>query len=306
MTLISLLVALGLDRVLFAHRDGPVPGWYGRITDTLVSRLPSSWDGIGAVILVVAPAVIAMAVVQWLVWGLLFGLVTLVLGIVVLLFAFGPIDVIGLVEDYINASADEDRERMAWIYGRLTGEELPEARYEEGRRMVDAILTQGHDNLFATVFWFCVLGPAGAVLYRMLAEGALRPPAAVVARPALLRSYRYLLGLLGWIPARLVAFGYAMTGSFEEALQRLREGAPAADDLLASNQALLCRTGTASLRQEDVARRAGDSGEDYDIGAERRTKNPGEAVERARSLALRAAVFWLAILALLTLAGWFG
>lgn len=299
MTLISLLVAIGLDRVLFAHRDGPVPGWYGRITDAIGARLPARWDSVGGVIAIVAPAVLVVAVLQWLACGLLFGLVTLVLGVIILLFAFGPLDVVGLVDEYIDAGATGDRERMTWLHGRLTGTEPPDDPREEGRSMVDAVLYQGHDNLFATVFWFCLLGPAGAVLYRMVAEGALRPSPVLVARPALLRAYRHALGLLGWIPARLIAFGYAMTGSFEESLQRLREGAPAAEDLLAANRAMLCGTGAAALRQEQVPAESEQDGE-------RRTGEPGEAVEQARSLALRAAVFWLAILALLTLAGWFG
>jgi len=304
MTLISLLVALGLDRVLFVHRDGPVPRWYGSVTDAIGARLPARLDGLGGVIAIVAPIVIVVAVIQWLAWGLLFGLVALVLGVVVLLFAFGPLDVVGLVDDYVDAGASEDRERMGWIHDRLTGTEAPEDPHDEARSMVDAVLYQGHDNLFATVFWFCLLGPAGAVLYRMVAEGALRPSPIIVARPPLQRAYRYALGLLGWIPARLIAFGYAMTGSFEEALQRLREGAPAAEDLLASNRGMLCRTGTAALRR-DESRVAADA-DDADEPGERRTGRPAEAVEQARSLVLRAAVFWLAILALLTLAGWFG
>lgn len=301
MTLISLLLALGLDRLLFVHRDGPVPRWYGRITDAIGARLPSRWDGVGGVIVIVAPLVLAIGVLQWLAGGLLFGLAVLVLGVVVLLFAFGPLDIVGLVDDYIEAAEAEDGERMDWIHGRLTGSEPSADPREQGRSMVAAVLYQGHDNLFATVFWFCLLGPAGAVLYRMVAEGALRPSPAVIARPALLRAYRHVLGLLGWIPARLIAFGYAMTGSFEEALQRLREGTPSADDLLAANREMLCRTGTAALRQDSA-------GAEADTGAEgdRRTDRPGEAVAQARALTLRAAVFWLAILALLTLAGWFG
>lgn len=303
MTLISVLVALGLDRMLLAHRDSPVTGWYGRILDTVAARLPSGWQGSASALLVIAPPVITIGVLEWLLWGWLYGLAGLAFGIVVLLFALGPLDIVNLVDDYIEACADGDRERAAWNYERVTGELPPADPRDEGRRMIEAVLYQGHDNLFATVFWFCLLGPVGAVLYRMLAEGALRPSPALVARPALQRSFRHLAGLLGWIPARLIAFGYAMTGSFEEALHRLREGVPPAEDLLAANRDLLHRTGSASLRHDEDAEGATEEGgEDGD----RRTNHPGPAVERARALALRTAVFWLAVLALLTLAGWFG
>lgn len=303
MTLISVLVALGLDRMLLAHRDSPVSGWYGRALDLVAARLPSEWQGSVSALLVIAPPVIAIALIQWLLWGWLYGLAGLAFGIVVLLFALGPLDIVDLVDDYIDACAVDDRERAIWNYERVTGEPPPPDPNDEGRRMVEAVLYQGHDNLLATVFWFCLLGPVGAVLYRMIAEGALRPSPALVSRPALQRSFRHLLGLLGWIPARLIAFGYAMTGSFEEALHRLREGAPPAEDLLAANRNLLQRTGSASLRHDEDAegetKNAGDDGE-------RRTSQPGPAAERARALALRTTVFWLAVLALLTLAGWFG
>lgn len=301
MTLISVLVALGLDRMLLAHRDSPVAGWYGRVLDVTAARLPSKWQGSGSALLIVAPVVIAIAAIQWLLWGWLYGLAGLAFGVLVLLFTLGPLDIVGLIDDYIDACTGDDRERAIWYYERVTGEQPPESPRDEGRRMVEAVLYQGHDNLFATVFWFCLLGPSGAVLYRMIAEGALRPSPALVARPALQRAFRNLVGLLGWIPARLIAFGYAMTGSFEEALHRLREGAPPAEDLLAANRNLLRRTGTASLRHDED-----DEETEAGSGDERRSSEPGPAVERARALALRTAVFWLAVLALLTLAGWFG
>ncbi len=299
MTLISVLVALGLDRMLLAHRDSPVSGWFGHAVDTIAARLPSSWEGIVSAILVIAPPVAVVGVAQWLLHGWVYGLPALAFAILLLLFTLGPLDIVGLVDDYVDACDSEDRERAVWTYERVTGELPPESRRDEGRHMVESVLYQGHDNLFATVFWFCLLGPAGAILYRMVAEGALRPSPALIARPPLQRTFRHLLGLLGWIPARLTAFGYAMTGSFEEAVHRLREGAPPAEDLLAANRDLLRRTGTASLRREEEP-------VEQDTGGERRSSDPGPAVKQARALALRTAVFWLAALALLTLAGWFG
>lgn len=299
MILISVLAALALDHYLFAHRESRVGRWFGKAIDAVAARLPSTWEGVGAALLVAAPPVVAMLLLQWLVAGWLYGLASLALAIVVLLFCLGPIDIVNHVGDYIDARRDDDAERTAWNFERVTGEMPPAASRDEGRRMVEAVLYQGHDNLFATVFWFCLLGPTGAVLYRMAAEGALRPPPAVVARPALHASLRYMLGILGWIPARLVAFGYAMTGRFEEAFARMRAHPQAANDVLTANRQLLVDTGTAALRQEDSEPLA-------DVGSERRSSDAAEVVEAARALALRTAVLWLAVLALLTLGGWFG
>ena len=301
MTLITVLISLVLDHVLYAHRDSRVGLWFNRAADAVAARLPSAWDGVGGAIAIVGPPVIVMLVVQWLVAGWLFGLVSLVIAVLVLLYSLGPLDIANHVEDYVDARRPDDHERTAWYFRRVTGEAPPDTPQEEGRRMVEAVLYQGHDHLFATVFWFCLLGPTGAVLYRMAAEGALRPPASVVDRPALHRSLRYVLGVLGWIPARLIAFGYAMTGSFEEALRRLRGRFRPAGDLLGSNRQLLIDAGTAALRQDRDERESGEA----DSADERRSPDPADVVDAARALAVRTAVLWLAVLALLTLGGWF-
>ncbi len=301
MTLISVLVSLALDRAMFAHRDSAVAGWFARVGTAVAARLPAGLDGIAGAVIVVLPPAVAIALLQALVGHWLFGLVGLALAIVVLLFALGPIDPVSVIDDYLDARRLDDRERADWYYERFTGETPPESPAAEGRRMVEAVFYQSHDHIFATVFWFCLLGPAGAVLYRMVAEIALRPDPATIARPGLLQGARLLLGVLGWVPARLIAFGYAMTGSFEEALHRLRHG-PRGDneDLLASNQRLLAETGSAALR------RAPSERDDATVadGEERRSSTPAQAVESARGLSVRTAVLWLAILALLTLSGW--
>lgn len=301
MTLISVLIALLLDRLTELHRESRLGHRLGAVAETIAVRLPAERGGIAAALIVVLPPALVLLAVQWLVGGWLYGLGGLILGIVVLLPCLGPLDVHDVLEDYIEARSNDDRERSDWFYERLTGELVPDSPEEEARDIVESVFVRAHDNLFATIFWFCVLGPAGALLYRVAAEAALQPPPGIVARPELGRALRHVLGLLGWIPARLMAFGYAMTGSFEHALGRLRDGTEGADDLYSANGWLLVNTGTAALRGDDeIARHTPDN------GGERRTAQPAEAADGARRLVVRTGVLWLAALALLTLAGWFG
>ena len=301
MTLVSVLIGLFIDRVADAHRQSRIQQWFGRAVEAVAGRLSGDGNGVGAALGVVLPPAIGVLLIHWLLESWLFGLATLAFGVAVLVFALGPLDVADVIEDYIDSRRAEDREGSDWYYERFTGEPVPAGAEEEGRHMVEAVLYQAHDHLFATLFWFCLLGPAGAVLYRTAAEAVLRAPAAVIARPELHRALRHVLGLLGWIPARLMAFGYAMTGSFEEALGRMRSGPGATDDLLEGNRALLVSTGTAALRGDDEI----DRGEP-DVDGERRSRHPASSAEGARRLAVRTLVLWLAVLALLTLAGWFG
>lgn len=301
MTLISVLIALLLDRLMEVHRESRLGHRLGALAESIAVRLPAEGGSVAAALGVVLPPAVLMLLVQWLVGGWLFGLVGLVLGIAVLLLCLGPLDIHDVLEDYIEARHNDDRERSDWYYERFTGDLVPDSAEEEARDIIEAVFVRAHDHLFAAVFWFCLLGPAGALLYRMTAEAALQPPPGIVARPALARALQYVLGLLGWIPARLMAFGYAMTGSFEHALGRLRGGAEGADDIYTGNRWLLVNTGTAALRGDDELPR-----HEPNVDGDRRTTRPAEAADAARRLVLRTGVLWLAALALLTLAGWFG
>lgn len=60
---------------------------------------------------------------------------------------------------------------------------------------------------FAPVFWFCLLGPGGAVGYRLLATGA-----GTAARER-----------ANWLPARLLALAFSLTGDFQRAYPAARE-----------------------------------------------------------------------------------
>lgn len=292
MTLITLLLVLALDRLLVGHREIGVTAYIDSGLAALAERLPATWNGIAGGLALVAPAVVVTALLQWLVSGWLFGLLGFAFAVAVALLMLGPSDVLDDLEHYIDASRRGDHERRAFYYQRLLGgvEATAHPADDEADRVAYAVLYRLHDHLFAPLFWFCLLGPMGAVFYRVAAQGALQPPAALAERPALVRALADIMAVLGWLPARLLAFAYAMTGRFDSAIRRLRAGARAGTDGLTANRDLLGETGRAALD---------DGGEDD----EPRTAQRASA---ARALAIRAGIFWLAILALLTLTGWLG
>ena len=79
---------------------------------------------------------------------------------------------------------------------------------------IESVLENGHDSVFASLFWYALLGPAGALLHRLV-----NTLDAMWGYP----NERFLnFGFaaarlddaLGWIPARLTAICYALAGSF--------------------------------------------------------------------------------------------
>lgn len=116
------------------------------------------------------------------------------------------------------------RALAAWrggVTAELSSEEIARLAIERG--LIDA-----YRQVFAVLFWFCVLpGPAGAVLYRatvLLADewrGSTRNDdttpidreRTIFGAPA-----RLVLACLDWIPVRLTALSFAIVGDFEDAI----------------------------------------------------------------------------------------
>ncbi len=93
-------------------------------------------------------------------------------------------------------------------------------------------VVQAHRHVFGVFFWFTVcmllgLGPAGAVLYRTT-EYLVRQwnervdPAAPLVSEPLQRCTRTAWQWLDWLPARCTALGFAVVGSFEDAIAAWR------------------------------------------------------------------------------------
>jgi adenosylcobinamide-phosphate synthase len=88
---------------------------------------------------------------------------------------------------------------------------------------IESILENGHDCVFASLFWFLVLGPAGALLHRL--SNTLDAMWGY-------KNERYLQfgwfaarldDVLGYLPARLTGLSYALSGNSKAALVSWRQ-----------------------------------------------------------------------------------
>jgi adenosylcobinamide-phosphate synthase len=115
----------------------------------------------------------------------------------------------------------------------LDASEMP--RTELLRHILEHSLLAAHRHVFGVFFCFIAfsalgLGPAGAVLYRM-AEFASRYWAFksrtldMPANERLMRLSQRLFSFIDHVPARLTAFGFAVVGNFEEAVNGWRRDA---------------------------------------------------------------------------------
>ena len=180
--------------------------------------------------------------------------------------------------------------------------------------------------MFGVFFWFVVLstlgfGPAGAVLYRM-AEFASRYWAfksraiGVPLNERLLALSQRLFSAMDFVPARMTAFGFAVVGNFEEAVNCWRRDAglwrhPNEGIILAAAAgAVGVQLGGAAAPGVTPDRSTSfDSGTPELVSAEGSTPGAEPQAGHLRSivgLVWRSVVLWMLLLAVLSLANLIG
>lgn len=289
MTLITVLIGLVLERFVGYLDDFRQLGWFRQYGEWLQARLGSLADGApGVALILIGPALV--------IWGVselfddaLFGLLELIFGVAVLLYCLGPRDLRQDVESYTEALESGDEARIERATARLAGGPLPEEPVARLRAVVEGVFIEANSRLLAVVFWFVILGPLGAVIYRL--SHALAQQAA--ADSGLLRAAMHWLGLLDWVPARLVALFYGLTGHFDDTLAVLRRHLVGPLDALpATNRALLAEAGLAGLQFDELA--------SEELDAEQVTL----IFTTASAMILRTLALAVTLLAVATLGGW--
>jgi AmpE protein len=296
MSVLALLLALALERGLTHLFHLREPRWLDGYFDRVSRVVAASPRGIAALaaLLALALPVLPVAVADRALGGHLFGLPQLALAVLILLLSFGPRDLRDEVDDYVDALGRGDRDGADRLAKELL--EGDAAGRGSGRReaVEEAVFVQANNRIFGVIFWFMLLGPAGAWLFRVsdlmrrrAAFEAARPsdmPRATGSAPALVH------GLLAWIPARLAALSYAFAGGFEDAIGNWRSAVDhASRGLLDRTEDLLARVGKGSL-QPSLAGVAPDALD-------------AETAQGAWRIVARSAWIWLAVIALLVLAG---
>jgi cobalamin biosynthesis protein CobD/CbiB len=152
------------------------------------------------------------------------------------------------------------------------------------RQSIEAGLATTHRHVLAALFWFLVLGPAGAALYRLSALTQAAWPARAAAER--------LFWLIDWLPRRLTALSFAVVGDFVDAW---RGGQSFAGRWAEPWPGIALGAGAGAL---GVQLGVAPPGNETDFG------HPADAgsLLDAGGLIWRAVALWLALLLLLALA----
>jgi len=229
------------------------------------------------------------------------------------------------IRDALERGDENEARRLLAVWRHLDASELP--RTEFLRHVIEHSLLAAHRHVFGVFFCFIVLsmlglGPAGAVLYRM-AEFASRYWAyknRTVGAPSnaqLMLVSRRMFRLIDHVPARLTAFGFAVVGSFEEAINVWRNDAHL---WLHPNEGIILAAAAGAVGVQLGGGAAPgitpDRSKTSESGAEAETgeaegSTPGVPPQAGHlqsivGLVWRSVVLWMLLLALLSLANLIG
>lgn len=294
MKLIALIFGLGLERLATRVLHLRQLHWLDPYFDIGLNRLRGAHVLLiypGSILLIALPLVpVVWASRVLLETGIPWDLPYLLFAVLVLFFCLGPRDLASEVEEYCEALANADTAEAERVLTELC--EVERSGAKDVVAVEEAIFVQATNRFFGVAFWFVVLGPVGAWLFRVsdllrrraLTRSVSDPECAAPALPAI----EAIHGILDWVPARLAVIGYALSGNFDEAFNTWRQYELKSDvPFHHSNEQVVACVGKAAM---------GGTAEDI--------SEPSVAARRAMRLVYRTLFVGVTAIAVMTLFGW--
>lgn len=281
MFLLAIIISLALettvtrlDRLRSTRWFEPYARWWRRHLQQ------GSRGGTLAVLATLLPPLLLVGGLQYFL-DQIFWLYSFLLGLLVLIFAMGPCDPRRRLEAYLLARNSGDEAQISATLKGLLPYPAPQGQNARDEAVLDMVFVLTHERMLAIFFWFVLLGPMGAILYRLTSE-LIRVPPEDANEDYWLTATRLHM-VLAWLPAHLSALSFAVMGSFVHALHAWRETSLRDISMLPVCHQYVVRTGRAALQLEQW------HGE--------------KAIREAIALSRRSLFAWVTVLALLTLSG---
>ncbi len=302
-TLIAVVVAL-----ILGHTATPLVqlrryGWFNAWLAWLRERSGGWYASAFAILVSLGLPLALCALLQHGLSGVFFGLSGFVFGLAMLFYCWGPRDLDVDVEAVLEAP-DPDTRQAALRTLAGEGVNLP----DDAQGAVALVFRAAKRRWFGVLFWFLLLGPFGALLYRLAQRGteaAAREhlPAAQSA------AFERLSATLDWPVAQAMTLALALAGNFDAVYGAWRDWHDARrGHEFDFDAGFLDAAAQASVRREHAHREAESDIEATESGIEApigdATPLSRAALGEAMGLAWRILIVWLAALALFVLAGY--
>jgi len=286
MTLIILLCGLALEYFLGVLDNIRQLTWFGRYSDWLENKLVQSryWNTAAGVIMTLAGPLVLIILIDYGLSEIFFPL-SYLFALVVLLNSFGPIFLDQSLDEYIKALDAEDDVQARHYAGELCHAVAAPDPDKDEQEIIGSIFIEANERLYAVIFWFIVLGPFGAMLYRLVNSLKFKYQD---VHGAYADSVRHLNHILNWPSSRLLVLGNALAGNMIEAMEAWRVNE---DNSFTVNESVLIASGFGALH--------------YRPGTDRQEDDLDRSywIRATQGLINRTLIVWLTVLGIMTIAG---
>jgi len=277
MALISIIIGLLLDRTFRRLHDLRDMTWFEYYSQTIQHFTGARVPPLQFILILALPVTLLLGV-QILLHNFLFNIPGFIFGIIIFIYCLGPACLSTDIEAYIHARTVGDEDEALHYAGTITGSAASISPDQQINDVTRAILYVANERIFATIFWFVILGPFGSIFYRLISELSKQ-----LEYNELAEFSEFIHAIMAWVPARMLAAGYALTGNFDGAYHAYRDRAQT-PDLQQCNNEVLVSTGLGAMRN-------------LEMGSEL------DSIHAAQALVMRGVIVWIGILAVLTLGG---
>jgi len=252
MTFIVILIALLIER-FFDWSHLRKWNWYSNYQRAVTKRFTGKSPYFTLAVTII-PLLVAVFIIQILIKHTLFGLVEFLFQLFLFLYCLGPQNLWADTFACINALVQGDIQLAADKLKSSFGVTDAASKQMLHGQLLNHIFIAANRRIFAIVFWFLILGPVGAVLYRAITLSSADFPEQE-AVPELIQDARSVEAILAFIPVRILTCVFALGGHFVKVFSCWRKmpfpGWKA-------NETLLVECGSAALGSDDVANIAED------------------------------------------------
>lgn len=221
MTFVVTLIALLIERFFdWSHIRNW--SWFLQLQRYIAQRLQGKHPGL-IIAASVLPVAIIVALLAYILHGILYGVIGLIFDLAVLLYCLGPqnlwAEVFGVTAKGNQAAADK-------VFG------------------VKNIFIAANTRVLAVIFWYLFTGVSGAVIYRTIAILAKS------GEPEDTRQFADTIeAILDWLPVRFFTFLFAAGPAFKKVLNCWTKNLPTG---MSNNENMLTECGVAAINIDDV------------------------------------------------------
>jgi len=211
MTIIAILLAFALCHFIRElgqfRKNAWLTSWVDFCNDAF-GKLPGWQDILGFLVIFILPLIVLLLLNQVFI-SALGNTGAFLLAIVVLIYTFGPRDLDTEVASLIEAPDEQVRGQLLEEF---LGGQVPDDRDVCSAHVVESVFSKALRRWFGIIFWFALLGIAGAFLYRLadwLAHGRFD------LTDHQKNLYSRMLKIMDWPAAQLMTLSLAIATDFD-------------------------------------------------------------------------------------------